>query len=104
MESLKLPEQESEPRDLNSVEANKIQKNMPPAKTAEKKEYSGDNFSQASGTLFINWQFRIYVLMTHLDLADLEGVVTFSAQQLDSALWQWLPTNSSGTRLLQDFS
>ena len=44
MESLKLPEQESEPRDLNSVEANKIQKNMPPAKTAEKKEYSGDSF------------------------------------------------------------
>lgn len=43
MEPLKILEQGSKPRDLNSVEVHKIQKSMPSMKTAERKEHSGNN-------------------------------------------------------------
>lgn len=45
METLKVLEEENEPRTPNSVKAQRIQNNLTLRRTAERKEYSSNNFS-----------------------------------------------------------
>lgn len=45
METLKILEEENEPSTPNSVKAERIQTNLTLRRTAERKEYSSNNFS-----------------------------------------------------------
>lgn len=70
-ETLKILEEDSEPRDLDALEGGKIQKACPLGRLQRERNTWAIIVHRCQvPCLPMNWLCQIYVLMTHFDLAD----------------------------------